>query len=116
MTIAQFYDADTRKCVDDKGRTVIDLSIDMLGFVFGIPSSDEVLLTTEEEAGGFWDKDTTACKKHMNEHWLEEDRKTGLKASDILRADFKEPQRDLIIMLSKAFNKPDCRHFHPWMF
>lgn len=52
----------------------------------------------------------------MNTNWLEEERKIGLKAIEILRADFKEPQRDLIIMLSRAFDKPDCKHFHPWMF
>lgn len=113
MTIAQFYNADTRKCTDDKGKIVIDLSADMLGFVFGIPSRDEVLLTTEEEAVEVWDKNIASCKRHMNEHWLEEERKTGLKASDILRADFKEPQGDLIIMLSQVFGKPDCQHFHP---
>lgn len=55
----------------------------------------------------------TSNKRHMNENWLEEERKIGLKATNILRVDFKEPQRDLIIMLSKAFGKPDCKHFHP---
>lgn len=49
MTIAQFYNADTGKCIDDKGITMIDLSAHMLGFMFCIPSSDEVLLTTKEE-------------------------------------------------------------------
>lgn len=52
----------------------------------------------------------------MNENCLEEERKTRFKANDILRADFKEPQCDLIIMLSKAFDKTNCQHFHPWMF
>lgn len=42
----------------------------------------------------------------MNKEWLEEERKTGFKANEILRQDFKEPQRDLIIMLSEAFDKP----------
>lgn len=65
MTIAQFYDTNTWKCVDDKGPIVIDLSADMLGLVFGIPSSDEVLLTTEEEAAEVWDKDTASCKRHQ---------------------------------------------------
>lgn len=48
MTITQFYDADTRKCIDAQGKTMIDLPLDMLGFVFGIPAGDEVLLTTKE--------------------------------------------------------------------
>lgn len=52
----------------------------------------------------------------MNEEWLEEERKTGLKANEILKKDFKEPQRDFIIMLSKAFDKPICLHFQPWTF
>lgn len=39
-----------------------------------------------------------------------------MKASDILRVDFNEPQWDLIILLRKAFGKPDCRYSHPWMF
>ncbi|XP_059075246.1 uncharacterized protein LOC131875205 [Cryptomeria japonica] len=106
-----FYNANTKKCIDDKGRTVIDLSVDMLGFVFGIPSRDEVLLTIEEEVANIWDKDIASYKRYMNENLLEEERKTGLKASDILRADFKEPQRDLIIMLSKVFGILDCQHF-----
>lgn len=47
----------------------------------------------------------------MNEEWLEEERKTGLKANEILKQDFKEPQRDLIKILSKAFDKPTYQHF-----
>lgn len=49
MTVAQFYNADTRKCTNDQGRNVVDLSTDMLGFVFGILARDEVLVTIEEE-------------------------------------------------------------------
>lgn len=65
----------------------------MLGFVFGIPSrEEEMLLTTEEEAGEVWNNDTTSCKRHMNENWLEEERKTRLKANDILRSNFNESQ------------------------
>lgn len=116
ITVAQFYNADTRKYVDGQGRTIFDLSADMLGFVFGIPSRDEVLLTTEEDVVEVWRNDTASCKRHMNENWLEEERKTRLKPTNILRADFKEPQRDLIIMLRKAFGKTNCRHFNPWMF
>lgn len=52
----------------------------------------------------------------MNANWLEEERKTGLKTTEILRVDFKQPQKDLIIMLDRAFGKLDCNHFHPWMF
>lgn len=92
MTVTQFYNADTRKCIDDQGRTMIDLTIDMMGFVFGIPARDEVLLTIEEEATGVWSNNTASNKRHMNENWLEEERKTRLKATDILRAYFKEPQ------------------------
>lgn len=91
MAIAQFYDVDTRKCMDEQGRMVIDLSPDMLGFVFGIPARDEVLLTTEEESLGMWNNNVTSNKRHMNENWLEEERKIGLKATDVLRADFREP-------------------------
>lgn len=112
MTIAQFYDADTRKCTDDQGRTVIDLSTDMLGFMFGIFARDEVLLTTEEEAARVWSNNIASNKRNMNENWLEEERKTWINATKILRANFKEPERDLIIMLSKVFGKPDYRHFH----
>lgn len=43
---------------------------------------------------------------------MEEERKTGLKATKILRADFKELQRELIIILGRAFGKPDCKKFH----
>lgn len=116
MTIAEFYDPDTRKCPDAQGKIVIDLSPDMLGFVFGIPTRDEIFLSTEKEALKVWTDNVTSNKRHMNENWLEEKRKIGLKATEILRANFKEPQRDLIIMLRKAFGKPDCKHFHPWMF
>lgn len=54
MTVGKFYNVDTRKCLDGQGRTVIDLSVDMLGFVFGIPAKDKVLLTTEEEVVRVW--------------------------------------------------------------
>lgn len=112
MAIAPFYNPETRKCTDAQGKTVIDLSPDMLGFIFGIPTREEVFLLTKEEALKAWDDKASASKRHMNINWLEEERKTDLKATKILRADFKEPQRDLIIMLSNAFGK----HFHPWMF
>lgn len=68
MTIAQCYNEDTKVCIDDQRKTVINLSTDMLGFVFGIPSRDEVFLTTEVEAMRVWDKDTTSFKRHMNEN------------------------------------------------
>lgn len=95
---------------------MIDLSLDMLGFVFDILAKDEVLLTTKEEALGIWNSSVTSNQRHMNENWLEEERKKSLKATNVLREDFKEPQRDLIIMLRKAFGKPNYKHFHPWMF
>lgn len=77
MTVAHFYNADTRKCIDAQGRVVMDLSVDMLGYVFGIPSrEEEMLLTTEEEVVEVWDGDVTSRKRHMNENWLEEERKT----------------------------------------
>lgn len=80
----------------------------MSGFVFGIPSREEdMMLTTKEEAKEVLNDDTTSCKRHMNENWLKEERKIGLKANDILRADFKDLQQDLIIMLRKAFGKKD---------
>lgn len=60
---------------------MIDLLADMLGFVFCIPGRDEVLLTIEEEATRVWNKNITSNKRHMNENWLEEERKTGLKAT-----------------------------------
>lgn len=116
MTIVQFYNAYTIKCTDAQGRIVIDMSADMLGFVFGISARDEVLLTIEEESLRVWNGNIASNKRHMNENWLEEERKIGLKDTDVLSANFKEPQRYLIIMLCKAFDKPDCRHFHPWMF
>lgn len=116
MTNAPFYNSDTRKCTDAQGKTVIDLSPDMMGFVFGIPTREEIFLLTEEEAWKEWNDKVGSIKMHMKKNWLEEERKTSLKATEILRADFKEPQRDLIIMLSKAFGKLDCKHFHPWMF
>lgn len=74
-----------------QGRMVIDLSVDMLGFVFGIPSRDEVLQTTKEEALRVWNRNIASNKRHMNENWLEEERKIGLQAIDVLRVDFKEP-------------------------
>lgn len=61
--------------MDAQGRTIIDLSADMLGFVFGIPARDEVFLTTEEEALGVWNSNIASNKRHMNENWLEEERK-----------------------------------------
>lgn len=75
-----------------------------------------MLLKTKEEAVEVWDGDIASRKRNMSENWLEEERKIGLKANEILRVDFKEPQCDLIIMLSKAFDKTDYRHFHPWIF
>lgn len=90
MIKAQFCKADTRKCTDAQGRTMIDLSTDMLGFVFGMPTRDEVLQTKEEEAAEVWDRDIASRKRHMNENWLEEERKIGLKATYIPRADFRE--------------------------
>lgn len=91
MTIAQFYDLDTRKCNDAQGKIVIDLSPHMLGFVFGIPKRDEIFLSTKEEALKVWNDNVTSNKRHMNENWLEEERKTSLNAIEILRVDFKEP-------------------------
>lgn len=88
----------------------------MLGLMFGISTRDEIFLSTQEEALRVWINKVTMNKRHMNENWLAEERKIGLKAIEILRADFKEPQRDLIIMLSRAFGKPDCKHFHLWTF
>lgn len=88
----------------------------MLGFVFRIPTREEAFLLTEEEALKTWNDKVSASKRHMNTNWLEEERKTRLKATEVLRADFKEPQRDLIIMLNRAFDKPNCKHFYPWMF
>lgn len=63
----------------------------MLGFVFGIPTSKEMFLLTKEEALKAWNDKVPANKRHINENWLEEERKTVLKAIEILRADFKEP-------------------------
>lgn len=74
MMIAQFYNADTRRYIDDQGRIVIDLSTDVLGFVFVIPSSDEALLTIEEEAVEIWENDTASYKRHVNQNWLKEER------------------------------------------
>lgn len=62
MTIAPFYNPDTRKCTDTHGKTVIDLSLDMLGFVFGIPSREEAFLLTEEEALKAWNDKASANK------------------------------------------------------
>lgn len=61
----------------------------MLGLVFGIPTSDEVLLTIGEETLKIWGDDTYNYKKHMNKNWLEEERRTSLKSNDLLRADFR---------------------------
>lgn len=69
MTIAQFYDLDTRKCTDAQGKTVIDLSPNMLGFVFGIPTRDEIFLSTEEEALSVWNNNVTSNKRYMNENY-----------------------------------------------
>lgn len=102
MAIAPFYNPKTRKCTDAEGKTIIDLSFDMLGFIFGIPTREEVFLLIEEEALKAWNDKISASKRHMNANWLEEERKTRLKAIEILRANFKEPQKDLIIMLSRA--------------
>lgn len=116
MTIAPFYNPETRKCIDAQVKTVIDLSPDMLGFIFGIPTREEVFVLTEEEAWKAWNDKTPASKRNMNTNWLEEERKKWQKATKILRADFKEPQKYLIIMLNRAFGKPDCKNFHPYMF
>lgn len=116
MTIAPFYNPNTRKCTDAQGKMVIDLSPDMLEFIFSIPTREEIFLLTEEEASKAWNDKVASNKRYMNKNWLEEERKIGLKAPEILRAYFKEPQRDLIIMLNRAFSKLDCKHFHPWMF
>lgn len=75
MTIVQFYDADTKKCTDVQGRKVIDLSPEMLEFVFGIPTRDEVLLTIKEEALGMSNNDLISNKRHMKKNWLEKERK-----------------------------------------
>lgn len=115
MKTIRFCDPSTRKCTHARGKIVIDLSPDMLGFVFRIPTRDEIFLSTEEEALNVWSDNVTLNKRHMNENWLEKERKIGLKAIEILRTYFKEPQRDLIIMLRKTFGKTDCKHFHPWM-
>lgn len=69
MTMAQFYNTRTRKCMNDQGWTVIKFLADMLGFVFGIPSREKVLLTTEEEAVEIGRNDIASCKRHMNENW-----------------------------------------------
>lgn len=116
MQVAHFYNLDTRQCVDANGKVVIDLSPDMLALVFQIPTKKEVLVEGEEDGEREWNQNVSQCKKRMNEEWLKEERKTGLKVNEVLRQDFKEPQRDLIIMLSKAFDKPVYQHFQPWMF
>lgn len=91
MTIVPFYNPETRKCMDAHGKTIINLSPDMLGFVFGIPTREEALLLIEEEALKTWNEKVSTRKRHMNTNWLEEERKIGLKATEIPRVDFKEP-------------------------
>lgn len=68
MIITQFYNSNTSKCIDTQRRKVIDVYPDMLGFVFGIPTRDEVLLTTEEESMGMWNNNVISNKRHMNEN------------------------------------------------
>lgn len=63
----------------------------MLGFVFGIPARYEVFLTIEEDALKVWNSNIVSHKRHMNENWLQEERKTRLKAIVVLREKFKEP-------------------------
>lgn len=66
MTIATFYNPETRKCIDAQEKIVIDLSPDMLGFVFGIPTREEVFLLTKEEALKAWNDKISTSKRHMN--------------------------------------------------
>lgn len=116
MTVAQFYNPDTKQCVDSIGILVIDLSPNVLALVFQIPTRREVLDEGEQDGEREQNRNMNQCKKMMNEERLEEEKKTSLKENEILRQDFKEPQRDLIIILSKAFGKPACRNFQAWMF
>lgn len=88
----------------------------MIAMTFRILVREKVLVTIEEWVVSLFIKNTSNYKRHINEAWLSKPMKNGLKATYILRADFQEPQRDLIIMLSRAFGKADCRHFHTWMF
>lgn len=98
--------------MDATENVIVDLSPKMIGMTFGIPGREEVLLTIEEEATSTFKKGSSNNIRHINEAWLEEPRKTGLKATYILRADFKEAPKDIIIMLSRAFGKIDCKHYH----
>lgn len=53
----------------------------MMECVFDIPTRDEIFLSTEEEALKVCNDNVTLNKRHMNENWLEEERKKGLKAT-----------------------------------
>lgn len=117
LVIAQHYDKDTRKCRDTKGNVGVDLSAEMLTMTFGIPQYEKVLQMTKEEAVTIYNKNVANNRCHINEVWLAEPRKLGLKATDnILREDFKDVPMDLIIMLNQAFGKEDYKHYHLWMF
>lgn len=102
--------------MDVDGNVIVDLSLDMIVMNFGIPVREKVLVTIEEHVVSLFIKNTSNYKRHINEVWTSEPRKIDFKATDIMRADFQEPQRDLIIMLSRAFGKVYCRHFHTWVF
>lgn len=49
----------------------------MIGMTFGIPLREEVLVTTEEHSTSIFFKNSSNYKRHINEAWLEEPRKTG---------------------------------------
>lgn len=116
LAIAQHYDKDTRKCRDTKENVVVNLWLEMLAMTFGIPQYKKVLQTIEEEAVKIFNKNVADNRRHINEAWLDEPRKSRLKTTnDILREDLKDAPMDIIIMLNQAFNKKYCRHYHLWM-
>lgn len=56
MQVAQFYNPNTRQCVDVDGKLVIDLSSNMLALVFQIPTRREVLVKGEEDGKREWNQ------------------------------------------------------------
>lgn len=78
MTIAKYYQPDTGQCVDVDENVIVDLSPVMIGLNFKILVREKVLVKIEEESISIFVKNASNHKRHINEAWIEEPRKTGL--------------------------------------
>lgn len=108
LTTAGAYNLTTRQCVDVQGNIIIDLTRQMIRFMFDGPTPLNPKQLNEAEASQLYSNHKEANKTHMNKKWMRVEKKSLTKLPDQpKRANFSKEIGDIIMMLSRVFGKRD---------